>query len=313
MAAYLPLADAALNADVVALGALAGIAALPGVTDVLVRGDSVAIDRGAGLEPVNCPIADSETLARELIAAGGRHIDEITPIADVRLGRARVHAVLPPIATHGAIISVRLASREPHRLDELAAIGMADAAQLAALREAIAKRHSLLISGATGAGKSTLLAALLAELDASNRIIAIEEVAELRSWQPQFVALEERQANQEGAGRIGLAELVRAALRMRPDWLVVGECRGRELPDFLSALNTGHAGAGTIHANRLSDVPARLEALGAIAGLGSESVGRLAASGFRLVVHLEQLVGRRRIAAIGRFCLRAGVLEVEPC
>ena len=161
-------------------------------------------------------------------------------------------------------------------LAALARAGMVDAAQEAMLREAVAARRNLLVTGAGGTGKTTLLAALLGEAPHRERIVVIEDVAELTVAHPHVVSLEARQANLEGAGRVGLDALLREALRMRPDRLVVGECRGAELRELLAALNTGHdGGAGTLHANSLADVPARLEALGATAGLSpTRSRGR---------------------------------------
>jgi pilus assembly protein CpaF len=169
------------------------------------------------------------------------------------------------------------------------------------LGEAIAGRVNLLVSGAAGAGKTTLLAALLAEAPPHERIVTIEDVAELRIAHPHHVRLEARQPNIEGTGGIGLARLVREALRMRPDRLVVGECRGDEVRELLSALNTGHdGGAGTVHANSLHDVPARLEALGALAGLDDRALARQAASAIGLVLHVERGAnGARRIASAG--------------
>ena len=163
--------------------------------------------------------------------------------------------------------------------------------------------------------KTTLLAALLTEAGMTERIVTIEDVAELRIDHPHVVALEARQANLEGAGGLGLDRLVREALRMRPDRIVVGECRGAEVRELLAALNTGHdGGAGTLHANSLRDVPARLEAVAALAGMSSDALTRQAVSAFGLILHLERVRGRRRLAALGRFELdghgRLGVREI---
>ncbi len=179
---------------------------------------------------------------------------------------------------------------------------MFDAGLRAWLEGAVARRENLLVTGAAGAGKTTLLAALLGCAAPTERIVTIEDVAELRIEHPHHVRLEARQPNLEGAGGIGLARLVREALRMRPDRLVVGECRGEEVRELLSALNTGHdGGAGTLHANGLHEVPARLEALGALAGLDDHALARQAASAFDLVLHVERAPdGARRLAAIGR-------------
>ena len=230
----------------------------------------------------------------------------------MRLGRGiRVHAVLPPVSADGTLISVRVPRAAGFPLAALARTGMVDEAQEAVLREAVAGRRNLLVTGAGGTGKTTLLAALLGEAPERERLVLIEDVAELTVDHPHVVSLEARQANLEGAGRVGLDALLREALRMRPDRLVVGECRGVELRELLAALNTGHdGGAGTLHANSLDDVPARLEALGATAGLSPDAVARQTVSAFDLVLHLERFDGRRRLAGIGRFELRDERLAV---
>ncbi len=311
----LPAAGTAA-ADLALLGPLAPFAASGPVTDLFVNGDrGLWIDRGAGAEHEAAWSADEDAvraLAVRLIARGGRHIDEATPAVDVRLGRGiRVHAVLPPVSSDGTLISVRVPRAAGFPLAALARTGMVDEAQEAVLREAVAGRRNLLVTGAGGTGKTTLLAALLGEAPERERLVLIEDVAELTVDHPHVVSLEARQANLEGAGRVGLDALLREALRMRPDRLVVGECRGVELRELLAALNTGHdGGAGTLHANSLDDVPARLEALGATAGLSPEAVARQTVSAFDLVLHLERVDGRRRLAGIGRFELRDERLAV---
>jgi pilus assembly protein CpaF len=309
--------------DVSALGPLAPYAAEPDVTDLFINGQSglwVDAGHGAQLRP---GWQRGETALRELavrlIALGGRHVDEASPCVDVRLADGiRVHAVLPPVSSTGTLLSIRLPRSERFSLATLADAGMfgsGDAALETAkrLRGSIEARENLLITGAAGSGKTTLLSALLGEAAASERIVAIEDVAELRINHPHVVALESRQANLEGAGRIGLETLVREALRMRPDRLVLGECRGAEIRELLAALNTGHDGsAGTLHANSLRDVPARLEALGALAGMNQDAIARQAVSAIQVVVHLEMNNGARRIAQIGRFTLDGhGRLGVE--
>ncbi len=297
-----------------ALGPLAGYAAHPETTDLFVNGEAgLWIDAGHGLINVSAwQLGETEVreLAVRLIALGGRHIDEASPCVDVRLADGiRVHAVLPPVSSTGTLLSIRL----PHALDRslgaladagLFGVGEASAARLNRLRAAVRGRQNLLITGAAGSGKTTLLAALLGEAPAEERIVVIEDVAELRIRHPHVVALEARQANLEGAGRIGLEALVREALRMRPDRLVLGECRGSEIRELLAALNTGHdGGAGTLHANSLEDVPARLEALGALAGMSAAAVARQTVSAIGLVLHLERTDGVRRLDAVGRFTL----------
>ena len=220
------------------------------------------------------PAGEARELAVRLVASGDRHVDEATPCVDVRLGHGiRVHVVLPPVSPGGAVLSIRLPRARPFTIDELDADGYFGAVGAERVRGLVAARANLLVTGAGGSGKTTLLAALLAAAPADERIVVIEDVAELRIAHPHVVALEARQANLDGAGAIGLDRLVRESLRMRPDRLVVGECRGAELRELLGALNTGHdGGAGTVHANSLADVPARLEALGSsrrhVAGCG---------------------------------------------
>lgn len=314
-----PAASAGVSAEELdALGPLAPYAADGPVTDLFVNGDrGLWIDRGAGAErEAGWAASEPEVraLAVRLIARGGRHVDEATPAVDVRLGRGiRVHAVLPPLSSSGTLISVRVPRVAGFSVAALARAGMLDTAREETLRRAIAERRNLLVTGAGGTGKTTLLGALLAEAPRHERIVLLEDVAELRLDHPHVVALEARQANLEGSGRIGLDVLLREALRMRPDRLVVGECRGPELRELLAALNTGHdGGAGTLHANSLEDVPVRLEALGATAGMTADAVARQAASAFDLVVHLERVDGRRRVAQVGRLRLRDGALEVQP-
>ena len=282
------------------------------VTDLFVNGDGgLWVDRGSGLarDPAwamgERPLRE---LAVRLIALGGRHIDEATPCVDVRLhGGVRVHAVLPPVSVSGTLLSIRVPQVRRLSLDDLADAGMFGADPVALvdrLQGAVADRANLLVTGAGGSGKTTLLGALLAEAPADERIVAIEDVAELGVEHPHFVSLESRQANLEGAGAIGLERLLREALRMRPDRLVVGECRGAEIRELLAALNTGHdGGAGTLHANSLRDVPSRIEALGALAGMTSDAVARQTVSAIGLVLHLERDGGVRRLAQLGRFGL----------
>ena len=301
------------DSDLVEFGALAALARDPDVTDIFVNGaGSLWVDRGGGLARVAdlgpLPALDESAvraLAVRLIAAGGRHIDESSPCIDVRLHDGiRVHAVLPPISPHGTLLSIRLPRVQHISVAELGRTGFFDLVPEGVVRQLVADRRNLLLTGAGGSGKTTTLGALLALADPADRIVTIEDVAELRIEHPHVVALEARQANLEGAGEVGLVRLVREALRMRPDRLVLGECRGPEIRELLAALNTGHdGGAGTLHANSLHDVPARLEALGALAGLGPTAIARQAVSAIHTVIHLERVDGRRRIAQIGRFAL----------
>lgn len=303
--------------DLSVLGPLAPFAESGPVTDLFVNGaQGLWIDRGNGAEHEPAWSSDEagvRALAVRLIARGGRHIDEATPAVDVRLGRGiRVHAVLPPVSPHGTLVSVRVPRAAGFSVAALTRAGMLDPAQAALLGEAVAARKNLLVTGAAGSGKTTLLAALLGEAPHLERIVVIEDVTELQVSHPHVVTLEARQANLEGTGRVGLDALLREALRMRPDRVVVGECRGPELRELLAALNTGHdGGAGTLHANSLADVPARLEALGSTAGLSADAVARQTVSAFDLVLHLDRVGGRRRLAQIGRFEQRGDRLAIE--
>lgn len=302
-----------------AFGPLAAHLDDPDVTDLFVNGAAgLFVDRGRGAvraEGWHATEEEVRELAVALIGLGDRHIDDASPCVDVRLaGGIRVHAVLPPVAAEGTAISIRVPRLARPTLHDLHASGMFDDEAREGLRGAIARRENILVTGAAGAGKTTLLASLLGTALPHERIVTIEDVAELRLDHPHHVRLEARQANLEGAGAIGLARLVREALRMRPDRLVVGECRGEEVRELLSALNTGHdGGAGTLHANGLHDVAARLEALGSLAGLDDHAVARQVASAIDLVVHVaREPDGTRRLQAIGRPVVGAdGRLGIE--
>jgi pilus assembly protein CpaF len=277
----------------------------PAVTDVFVTGDSGTwVDRGGGARPeprVHLSEAIVRDLAVRLVARGGRHVDEASPCVDVRLpGGVRVHAVLPPVSTLGTALSIRFPRAEPLTLDDLSRTGFFADVDEGVVRSCVDRRANVLVTGAGGTGKTTFLAAMLSAASPGDRIVTVEDVAELRVRHPHVVSLEARQPNLEGAGGIDLARLLREALRMRPDRLVVGECRGVEVRELLSALNTGHdGGAGTLHANGLADVPARLEALGAVAGLGPTALARQAVSALDAVFHVDRVGGRRRLACIG--------------
>ncbi|MFC0681968.1 TadA family conjugal transfer-associated ATPase [Lysobacter korlensis] len=297
-------------------GPLSSLVADPAVTDVLVNSPEVWLDSGDGLvrASIRIPEDRARDLAVRLVQLGGRHLDEASPCVDVRLHDGiRVHAVLPPISPSGTLISIRLPRLGRWSLDHLEQQGMLTAQQRRELTELVEVRENVLVTGGAGAGKTTLLAALLSAAAPTERIVVVEDVAELRVDHPHTVSLEARQPNIEGAGGVSLEELVRQALRMRPDRLVVGECRGPEVRELLTALNTGSAGgAGTVHANSLQDVPARLEALGALAGLGAEALARQAVSAVGTVLHLEHASGSRRLVAVGRLRLnRRDRLEVQ--
>jgi pilus assembly protein CpaF len=291
-------------------GVLAALVADASVTDVFVNGpDSVWVDRGGGAEREGPGLFADEAAVRDLavrlMSLGGRHIDEATPCVDARLHDGiRVHAVLPPVSPRGTLLSIRLPRIRRISIDDLAGSGFFPAGGRERLEALIARRANLLVTGAGGSGKTTLLSAILGAASPHERIVAIEDIAELRVDHPHFVSLEARQANLEGAGEISLLRLVREALRMRPDRLVLGECRGAEVRELLAALNTGHdGGAGTLHANSLADVPARLEALGALAGMTASAVARQAVSAIGAVLHVERRGAQRVLAQAGSFAL----------
>ena len=285
---------------------------MPGVTDVLVNGPrDVWVDRGLGCERSAVTFDSVEAvraLAVRLAAAAGRRLDDASPSVDARLpDGSRLHAVLPPVADGCTAISIRRVRGQPFALDDLVAAGMVAPPVAEALAGLVAARATLLVSGATGAGKTTLAATLLGLVDPGERIVIVEECGELAPAHPHVVRLVERRANVEGAGGFGLDQLVREALRMRPDRLVLGECRGAELREVLTAYNTGHRGGlTTVHANSAGDVPARLAALGALAGLPDRATHRLAAAGFDAVVHVE------RGNSGGRRVVEVGVLSLSP-
>ncbi|MET8120522.1 TadA family conjugal transfer-associated ATPase [Micromonospora sp. NPDC005189] len=269
--AVLRIADR-VHDDLVGAGPLAPLLADPDVTDVLVNGTRVWVDRGSGLHQVAVPVGsveDVRRLAQRLIASAGRRLDDGSPYADARLpDGTRLHAVLPPVATEGPYLSLRTFRHRPFTLDELVRQGTVPRPVAPLLAAVVAARLAYLVTGGTGSGKTTLLNTLLGMVPATERIVLVEDAAELHPGHPHVVGLQARTANVEGTGVVNLADLVRQALRMRPDRLVVGECRGGEVVDLLAALNTGHdGGAGTLHANSPSDVPARLEALGMLGGL----------------------------------------------
>lgn len=269
---------------------LAELLADPTVSDVLVNGPEVWVDRGAGLHrlPARLEAADVARTATRLAAACGRRLDEACPIVDATLPTGtRLHAVLPPLSANGPLLSLRTHRSRALSLAELVDSGMVSPALAPVLRALIARRVSGMICGATGTGKTTLLGTLLGLVAPTERIICLEEAAELQITHPHVLHLQERGENVEGAGQVNVRELLRAALRMRPDRLVLGECRGPEVVDVLAALNTGHEGGwATVHANCAEDVPARLVALGTLAGLAAPVIAAQAASALDVVIGL---------------------------
>ncbi|MEU1148020.1 TadA family conjugal transfer-associated ATPase [Streptomyces sp. NPDC005863] len=294
-----------LRSELIGAGPLEPLLADDTVTDVLVSApDRVWVDRGGGLELTGVTFRDAAAvrrLAQRLAAVAGRRLDDARPWVDARLpDGTRLHAVLPPVAVGSTCLSLRVVRPRAFTLAELVAAGTVPPGGDRFLRALLDARLSFLISGGTGSGKTTLLSALLGLVGPKERIVLAEDSAELRPGHPHVVRLESRPANQEGAGLVGLDDLVRQALRMRPDRLVVGEVRGAEVVHLLAALNTGHeGGCGTVHANAAGDVPARLEALGTAAGLDRAALHSQLAAALSVVIHLvRDRVGRRRIAEV---------------
>jgi pilus assembly protein CpaF len=295
-----------VRSELTGAGVLDRYLADPEVTDVLVNGPrEVWVDRGHGLQRArDVKFTDEPSvrrLAQRLAHTAGRRLDDARPWTDARLPQGvRLHAVLPPVAVGCTLISLRVSRPRPFTLEELVASGSLTNWGAGLLQALVRARVAYLVSGGTGTGKTTLLAALLGLVPSSERLVVVEDSAELQPDHPHLVRLEGRPPNQEGAGGIDLRDLVRQALRMRPDRLVVGEVRGSEVLDLLAALNTGHeGGCGTVHANAASDVPARLEALAATAGLGRAALHSQLAAALDAVVHLvREPGGQRRVAEV---------------
>jgi pilus assembly protein CpaF len=296
--------DVVVRAELLGAGPLQPLLEDPDVTDVLVNGpDDVWVERAGRLVRVGIDfgsVGRVRDLATRLAAAGGQRLDDSSPMVDARLpDGTRLHAVLPPVADTCALISLRVLRRRAFTLAELIAVGGVAPAVVPVLRALVLSRANLLVTGATGTGKTTLLSALLSIVPDDERIVCIEESGELTPDHPHVVRLLARRANIDGAGGIPLAELVRQALRMRPDRIVLGECRGAEVRDVLTALNTGHeGGCATMHANAAIDVPARLEALASLAGMSRETVAAQAASALDAVLHLRRDGPRRYLAEV---------------
>jgi pilus assembly protein CpaF len=317
--AILEIVDA-LRRDTVGAGPLDKLLHLPGVTDVIVNGpDAVFIDRGSGLERTAVRFDGDEAvrrLAQRLAASGGRRLDDASPFVDLRLrDGTRFHAVLSPLARPGTAMSLRVPARRAFSLDELVEVGTVSQLGAGLLRDLVTSRAAFLVTGGTGSGKTTLLSVLLGLVDPDERLVVVEDASELRPDHPHVVGLEGRPPNVEGAGAVTVRDLVRQALRMRPDRIAVGEVRGAEVVDLLAALNTGHeGGCGTIHANSASDVPARLEALGVAAGLSREALHSQIGSALQVVVHLVRArLGPRYVRELA--VLRtgpAGLVTAEP-
>lgn len=299
-----------LETELTGAGILEPLLQSDGTTDVLVTApDRVWVDDGEGLRRADVRFPDEASvrrLAQRLAAAAGRRLDDAQPWVDAQLdglgnGRfsVRLHAVLPPVAAAGTCLSLRVLRPASHDLAALTSAGAIDPTAGRLLLDIIESRLAFLVSGGTGAGKTTVLAALLGEVAAAERIVCVEDAPELSPAHPHLVRLVARTPNVEGAGEVTLRQLVRQALRMRPDRIVVGEVRGGEVVDLLAALNTGHdGGSGTVHANSPAEVPARLEALAALGGLDRAALHSQLAAAVQVLIHVGRGPGGRRLTEI---------------
>jgi pilus assembly protein CpaF len=313
-----------LHQEFLGAGILEPLLRDPDTTDVLVnKPTDVWVDGSAGLRRTDLAFPDEEAvrrLAGRLAVVAGRRLDDAQPHVDAWLpgsggdGRIRLHAILPPLAPDGTCLSLRVLRPARHDLAALAQLGTftQDVADL--LTKIVHARLAFLVTGGTGTGKTTLLAALLGQIPHTERIVSVEDAGELQPNHPQVVRLVARPPNIEGVGEVTVRELVRQALRMRPDRLVVGEVRGAEVCELLAALNTGHdGGAGTLHANSPTEVPARLEALAALGGLSRPALHSQAAAALRVVLHVSRDPGgTRKLAEIGVVIRTANGIQVLP-
>jgi pilus assembly protein CpaF len=306
--------------EAVGLGPLEELLADPLVEEVMVNGhERVYVERSGRIEPTDVSFASEQALRdaiERILTPLGRRVDELSPMVDARLeDGSRVHVVIPPLAVDGPSMSIRRFSAIRPGPRELVELGTLTAELHDQLAAAIGARRSILVSGGTGSGKTTLLNALSAFIDPSERVITIEDAAELRLRQPHVVRLESRPANVEGRGRVTIRDLLRGALRMRPDRIVIGEVRGGEALDLLMALNTGHEGAlSTVHANSPEDALRRIETLALMAGVGlpHEAIREQLGRGLDLVIHVARLSdGSRRVVEVSEVVRTAGSVGVR--
>ncbi|MGB1556646.1 MAG: CpaF family protein [Oceanococcaceae bacterium] len=306
--------------ELVGFGPLQELIDDPSVDDIVVNGPhQVYVERAGRLENSNARFADDAhvlRIIRRILAPIGRRIDESTPMVDARLpDGSRVNAIIPPVALDGPCISIRKFRAQPLSVDDLIRNGALTKTLADFLQAAVAERNSIIVVGGTGTGKTTILNMLSRWIAAEERLITIEDAAELRLEHPHVVRLETRPANLEGEGDITARDLVRNALRMRPDRIVLGEIRSDEVLDMLQAMNTGHEGSmTTLHANSPIDAIHRLELLAGFAGYNGDvaNLHRQIASAVSMLVHLQRLpTGERRVAAVSRLRLEGERIALD--
>lgn len=302
------------------MGPLATLMLENDITDILINGASeVWVDRGAGLERTEVTFDDDAHLRRfldRILANQGRHLDSSNPMVDAKLtDGSRLHAVIPPLCNRAAVVSIRRFRTDGVSAEELVASGFMNKPMLEMLQMAVDAGVNIVVAGSAGAGKTTLLNALSKSIPEEQRIITIEETAELRLEHPHVISLESRQSNMEGVGKVNLRDLVKTSLRMRADRIIVGEVRGGEVMDMLQAMNIGHNGSmTTVHANSSEDVLRRLEALALMndAGVPRESVRDMIGSAVQLVVHVTRFRdGIRRVTSIDEVVRKGEDLSLQ--
>ncbi|MBF8258410.1 MAG: T2SP E protein [Actinobacteria bacterium] len=279
----------------------------PAVSEIMANGkDSIYVEREGNISPSGVAFISDETLRStidRMVARVNRRLDESSPFVDARLpDGSRVNAIIPPVSLSGPCLTIRKFRKAPYSLEELIRIGTVTEDAAAYLREAVSRRMNMIISGGTGSGKTTLLNALSQFIPDRERIITIEDAAEIRLMKPHVVRLEARPPNIEGAGAITIRDLVRNSLRMRPDRIVVGECRGGEALDMLQAMNTGHDGSITTgHANSPRDMLRRLETMVLLSGveIPVRAIREQIASAIDVIVHISRTGdGKRSVHTI---------------
>lgn len=303
---------------IVGLGPLEPLLRDPAINEVMVNGPGhVFIERGGRIERAEIAFEDEVSLLRvieRILSPLGLRVDGSQPWVDARLpDGSRVHAILPPLAPHGPVLTVRRFARRHPSLDELISWGALSEALAETLRVAVTRRRNILVVGGTGSGKTTLLRALCGEIPADERVITIEDVAELALQREHVVPLESRPPNIEGRGEVTIRDLVRQALRMRPDRLIIGEVRGPEVLDMLAAMNTGHEGSmSSAHANTAHETVARLEAMAAGSGPAVNILQRQIAAALDLIVEVRRSDGERHVEGLFEVVLDRDAVTVRP-